>query len=209
MNKTQEGDLEGPELAEILERKAAIRQAIRERRYILGEGTYAKLSSQISRKVLDLPEFTAAHRICSYVHKDSTREVRTTAILQAVLDTPDKELVVPISRTDRIDLDLSIVRDLADLQPATFNVPEPASQDLVEPESLDLVIMPCLAVDSTGNRLGYGKGYFDVLLARIRPEVPAMALAFELQLVPSIPPTPRDRKATIIVTEKRVIRCEP
>ena len=79
-------------------------------------------------------------------------------------------------------------------------------RDRVNPEHIDLLIVPGVAFDLQGNRLGYGGGYYDRFFERLRPGVPLVALAFELQIVRQVPVEPWDRRMDWLVTEKRVIQ---
>ncbi|MHA1792614.1 MAG: 5-formyltetrahydrofolate cyclo-ligase, partial [Promethearchaeota archaeon] len=81
-------------------------------------------------------------------------------------------------------------------------------EELVEPDFIDLIIVPCLAVDAEGNRLGYGKGYYDRLLARMGLDIPRIALAFEHQVAYPVPITTHDQPVSIIITDKRILRHE-
>jgi 5-formyltetrahydrofolate cyclo-ligase len=74
----------------------------------------------------------------------------------------------------------------------------------VDPQELDLVMVPGVAFDRRGGRMGHGKGYYDKLLERVRPEAPLVALAFECQLFPEIPVAPHDVFMSKIVTESAV-----
>ncbi|MBN2153579.1 MAG: 5-formyltetrahydrofolate cyclo-ligase [Candidatus Lokiarchaeota archaeon] len=196
-----------PDPGGIVEQKEELRQRIREKRYVMALDEYRRTSEKIELGVIKTPEFAAAREVCCYVHKESTREPATDAILRAVLADPGKELVVPITRVKEGRIDLSIVDDLADLRPSTFGVPEPVHEYIIDPSTVNLVIVPCLAVDRRGFRLGYGKAFYDKLLSAIPAGVPAIAMAFEFQVFPEIPVAPHDKPVSAIVTEKRVIRC--
>jgi 5-formyltetrahydrofolate cyclo-ligase len=198
----------GAQPLDIVQQKEELRQKMRGTRYNMPLETYRRDSDAIQLGVIKTPEFEAARRVCCYVHKESTREPATDAILRAVLADPSKELVVPITRVKEGRIDLSVVDDLSDLRPSTFGVPEPAHECIVDPSAVDLVIVPCLAVDHRGIRLGYGKAYYDKLLAAIPTGVPALAMAFEFQVFPEIPAASHDKPVSAIVTEKRVIRCD-
>ena len=71
-----------------------------------------------------------------------------------------------------------------------------------------MVLVPGLAWDIRGYRLGYGGGYFDKALAGLSGDVTLVGLSFELQLMPKIPSETHDKPVHILVTEERVIRCE-
>jgi 5-formyltetrahydrofolate cyclo-ligase len=94
------------------------------------------------------------------------------------------------------------------LEPGPFGIPQPRSDARVPvpADRLDLIVVPGAAFDARGNRLGWGAGYYDRLLAGRRSGVPVVALAFECQIVPAIPSEPHDVPMDVIVTEQRVIR---
>ncbi len=73
-----------------------------------------------------------------------------------------------------------------------------------QPEDFDLVIVPGVAFDPTGNRLGYGAGYYDRFLPRLRPKTPTVAACFDLQMVDSVFPAAHDIPLDFIVTESSV-----
>jgi 5-formyltetrahydrofolate cyclo-ligase len=193
----------------VLELKETIRQTIKERRYTIQDDEYQQLSAAIAANMMASPEFKAARRVCSYLHKAATREPITSAIVNAVLADSGKELFVPITRVDGCRLDISRLTSLDDLRPSTFGVLEPITEDIVPVDEIDIAIIPCLAVDLHGSRLGYGKGYYDTLLAEMPDQIPVFALAYEFEVVLDIPVTSHDKPVTAIVTEKRIIRCSP
>ncbi|HME52216.1 MAG TPA: 5-formyltetrahydrofolate cyclo-ligase [Candidatus Lokiarchaeia archaeon] len=199
----------GNDPANLLEQKEALRQKVKEQRYTMPIDTYQWLSMAIERRMMATKEYKAARRVCAYVHKEATREPATDAILLDVLANPEKELLVPITRVADCKLDITRLVNLEDLQPSTFDVLEPINEDLVAVDTIDIAIIPCLVVDTYGNRLGYGKGYYDKLLSELPASVPVFALAFEFEIVPSIPVTSHDKPVSAIVTEKRIIRCLP
>jgi len=72
------------------------------------------------------------------------------------------------------------------------------------PEELDLVMVPGVAFDRRGGRMGHGKGYYDKLLQHARPDTPLVALAFECQLFPEVPVAPHDIFMDKIISEAAV-----
>jgi 5-formyltetrahydrofolate cyclo-ligase len=78
------------------------------------------------------------------------------------------------------------------------------------PEVLpDILIVPLAAFDRTGHRIGYGAGYFDMTLHRLRAVKPVVAIgvAFAVQEIPAVPATPRDARLDLVLTEREVIDC--
>ena len=89
---------------------------------------------------------------------------------------------------------------------SAFGVPEPVGPAL-DPAAIDLVVVPGLAFDRCGRRLGYGAGFYDHLLASLGPGVPSMALCFAFQVVERVPIDDHDVPVTGIVTDQGVIDC--
>lgn len=94
-----------------------------------------------------------------------------------------------------------------DLTRGYFGVPEPQPEALrpVDPRQIDLLIVPGVAFDLQGNRLGYGGGYYDRFFERLCPGAPLVAPTFELQLVEQVPVEAWDRRMDWLVTERRAI----
>ena len=81
--------------------------------------------------------------------------------------------------------------------------PKPDAAE-VEP---DILLVPLLAFDRTGHRIGYGAGYYDMTIARLRARKPvtAVGIAYATQEVPAVPTTPRDARLDLVLTEREVI----
>ena len=85
-----------------------------------------------------------------------------------------------------------------------FGVREPVGEPFEG--TPDVVVLPLLAVDGRGVRLGYGGGYYDRFLER-HPEALAVAYCFDFQIVREVPEEEHDRRAALIISDKRIIRC--
>jgi 5-formyltetrahydrofolate cyclo-ligase len=98
------------------------------------------------------------------------------------------------------------VADTASMMPHQFGHLEPSEQDPeARPEDLDVIVVPALAVDPRGHRIGYGEGFYDRTIARYDPPAVAAAVAFDFQLVAELPHTAGDVAVRWIVTDTRVI----
>jgi 5-formyltetrahydrofolate cyclo-ligase len=96
----------------------------------------------------------------------------------------------------------------ADIVRGGMGVPEPrASCPAVDPSAVDAVVVPGVAFDPSGGRLGYGGGYYDRLLPLLRPGVPRIAAAFDEQVVELVPCGPRDERVDVVVTPTRTLRA--
>jgi 5-formyltetrahydrofolate cyclo-ligase len=131
-------------------------------------------------------------------------EVQTTSFLtesSVVVPYCEDDTIVPVRIFSREDIELG-----------RFGILEPKQKirnDVgrhVTPEQLDIVIVPGLAFDTSGNRLGRGKGYYDRFLSPLPAKVILIGLAFECQIVKQVPVDYWDCPVSMIVTEKRIIR---
>lgn len=117
-------------------------------------------------------------------------------------------VVVPVTLTGERRLILADFEGPEGVAPGPFGIRQPrvGVHPPVDVREVDLVVVPGVAFDPQGTRLGWGAGYYDRLLAEARPSTPIVALAFECQMVPAIPIREHDVRVTMIVTERRTIR---
>lgn len=189
-----------------MEKKKAIREEAHRRRNAQAEKD--ELSKKICAAFLALPEVVAAQTVMYYV--DARSEVRTRHSLQDALNT-HKRIVVPWCNPEQ-ELELFHLQDMSELALGMYKILEPKPElrtlphKVVRPEELDLVMVPGVAFDRRGARMGHGFGYYDKLLARVRPGVPRIALAFDCQFFEEIPTQEHDVFMHGIVTESGVVR---
>jgi 5-formyltetrahydrofolate cyclo-ligase len=161
-------------------------------------------SRMIQQRLVELPEFQRSSSILTYIGVKS--EVGTGAIVRDALGK-GKRLAVPYVAGDT--LRAAFIESTADLEPAQFGLLEPIPEVRNDPlrvcdiSTVDLFVVPGVAFDRAGGRLGHGKAYYDRLLAGAKPEARFIALAFECQVVDSVPMTPTDIHMHSVVTEKR------
>lgn len=189
-----------------MDEKSRIRQQVLEKRDSLAPGARKSKDLLIKEKFLSLSEFRRSPVILFFASFRS--EVATVPLIEEALRR-GKKVVLPSVDPAHKELRLYEIREPDELSPGYMGIPEPAVSVERERDINDvtLVVMPGAAFDSMGNRLGYGGGYYDKLLARLRRRIPLIALAYEEQIVDSLPPEPHDIKVYVIVTDKRVIRC--
>ena len=163
------------------------------------EATRRRRSEAIRRKVFRLTAFREAVTVCCYV--SLPYEVQTRRMIEA-MRSQGKRVVVPmVSRGKR--LRLSELRDPArELAPGAFGVwePLPEARRPVSIRELDLVLVPGLAFDRRGHRLGHGHGYFDRFLARVPKTTPTVGLAFRFQLLDRLPTAPHDHAVQTVLS---------
>lgn len=181
-------------------RKRAVRRAAIERRDLLSAQERSAKSEWIVERVLALPEVGAARTVMAFWSFGS--EVETSGLIER-LHEAGKRVVLPRIAEREI---AAVAYAPGDPVTATsFGAMEPAGADVVTAEDVDVVIVPGVAFDRRGGRVGYGGGFYDRLFSRT-PAVPAVALAFAVQLVDEVPQGRSDRRVDAIVTEDEVIR---
>jgi 5-formyltetrahydrofolate cyclo-ligase len=163
-------------------------------------------SLEISSRLLASPEFKAARVIQCYLAVAT--EAQTAQVIRQALRLK-KRVAVPITDPNKRMLSLSELADLNPdmLQPGPFGIlqPRPSSFRAVQPSEIDLWLLPGIAFDEEGNRLGFGGGYYDRFLPGRRGA--AIGLAFDFQIVESLPVEENDHSVDQVITEKRTIFC--
>ncbi|MDB5334708.1 MAG: putative 5-formyltetrahydrofolate cyclo-ligase [Planctomycetaceae bacterium] len=164
-----------------------------------------EVSREIVEKFLDLPEYEAAQTVMFYV--DVRTEVKTREFLAVAL-THGKKIVVPYCVDG--ELELFWLQSMDELGLGMYKILEPRAELRGLPEKqvsafeLDLVMVPGVAFDRRGARMGHGFGYYDKLLEHTRPNTQLVALAFECQLFEEIPTADHDIFMDKIVTEAAI-----
>ena len=188
---------------DLKERKAEIRRQAHANRN--QQPNKDELSRQVCATFMALPEYAAARTVLFYV--DVRSEVRTRHSLPDAL-TSGKRIVVPYCVNN--ELELFLLEDMDELSVGAYKILEPRQElrdvpgKLVAPAELDLVMVPGVAFDRAGGRMGHGFGYYDKLLQHARKETPLIALAFECQFFPEIPTQAHDIFMDRIITESAV-----
>lgn len=190
--------------------KETLRARILRRRDEMPSAERLELSAGIMRQIASLDPYRRARTVLAYSSFGS--EPDTSPLLQKALEE-GKTLLLP--RVDRASRRLSLHRvrnPEKELVPGTWGIREP-DPDLcpeIHPSLVDFVLVPGVAFDPGGGRLGYGGGFYDRLISEeLTHHPPLVAAAFEAQLVPRIPLDEHDIPVDIIVTEKHVYRQPP
>ena len=157
-------------------------------------------SEAIRRKVFRLTAFRRASTVCCYVALPY--EVQTWRMIEEML-LRGKRVVVPVVRPRVKRLVLSEVHDPSrELSQGAFGVPEPRASAFhpIRVDEVDLALVPGLAFDRRGHRLGHGHGYFDRLLADLPSTTPTIGLAFRFQHLDRLPTASHDRAVQTVLT---------
>lgn len=172
----------------IQERKKKIREGLIKKLRAYKEEERLKKSSAIGKKLFALKDYIEAKTVMFYLSFDGevdTQRMITDSIKQG------KRVAVPAIQKEHKKIIPSLVEELdSELKTGPHGVRHPKDEHLrpVSLEHLDLVIVPGLAFDKAGNRLGRGMGYYDRFLSLLPKHVPTIGLAFDFQIIPDFPP---------------------
>ncbi len=181
--------------------KRKIRKDVLKRRDSITEVDKKAKDDSIKNILINLPEFEKALRILFYASYKS--EVDTFALMNYCISA-NKDIALPKVNKESSELEIYKIKDLSELGAGYQNIPEPLlSKAKIMLKDIDLVIVPGVAFDEKCNRLGYGKGCYDKMLNE--KSSPAIALAYEEQIIDSVPAESHDIKMDKIITDKRVI----
>ena len=161
-------------------------------------------SSIIKEKLFSLPEFKKTGTILFYV--SIKNEVKTQEMIVEAIDM-GKRVCVPVSDFENKSMEASHIGSMLYLEKTKFGLLEPKVSRPIPPEQIDLVIIPGVAFDREGNRVGYGSGFYDRFLPKLRKGAKKIALAYDLQIVEKIPTGENDVSVEKIITEDEIIQC--
>jgi len=186
--------------------KAELRRKLQAlRRELTGE-EIERLSRRIWKNLESLEEFRRAGTVMFYA--SAGREVRTAEMIRQALDLGKRVLVPVLEPGSDLLRPGEIFDPERDLNSRVLGcpTPDPAACRPASPAEIDLVVIPGIGFDPAGNRLGRGRGCYDIFLEQA-PSALRVALAYEFQVRDEIPSEPHDCRMDLVVTEDRVIRC--
>jgi len=220
------------ELDSIFKQKRVVRSTVRKSLKAMDPSLRTQQDEAIQKTVLEAPWFKSCKGLCAYISCKSLNEVDTSKILSEILQHPDsntqKKLYVPWVEDKNSNMRMLHISHMEDLVANSMNILEPAPVDaqgndredvLQADEPIDLFILPGLAFDRCGRRLGRGGGYYDTFLKRYQDRAkekgwryPLMvALSYSPQILEdgSIPVTPNDVLIDALVTPSGVVPITP
>jgi len=179
--------------------KNDIRNRANELRIGISEYDFSEWSASICKRLLGLKELQKARRIHAFWPISAKGEVDIRPVI-SFLHSQGKHIYLPISNGE--DLHHGLFTGESELRVGKFGVMEPIpNPDEVFPD-MDIVLVPALAADLEGHRIGYGKGYYDRFLSR--SHALKVVPIFEKQLVGGIPWEAHDVPVDMVVTERTI-----
>jgi len=187
--------------------KALLRKELLRKRDAIPPEVRRVKSGLIRDRLFSLDEIRNANILLLFA--SFRTEVDTFEMIKKIL-SEGKKAVLPKVDRERRQLVLYEIRAIAELVRGCMGIPEPSvhtDERTATINGVDVVIVPGAGFDLSGDRIGYGGGYYDRLLSGLTREIPIIAPAYEEQIIDAIPTEPYDVKVHAIVTDRRVIRC--
>ncbi len=184
----------------LFEQKKQLRASLKQKRASISESNRESHSKIIADRLFELKEIQEANIVFAYI--SYATEVMTHEILKKLLEDGKKVVVPKILSSKKMVAQHFVSWD--DLEPGTLGILTPKNGDITQ-EPVDVAITPGLGFTEQGHRIGFGAGYYDRWFAThdVRLKV---AIAFETQIIESLPTEDTDIPVDYILTEKRIIK---
>ncbi|MDE6380881.1 MAG: 5-formyltetrahydrofolate cyclo-ligase [Muribaculaceae bacterium] len=177
--------------------KSEIRRKIRNLRMMLSEMEKASAADEVFAQLEKTAAFMMADNILMY--HSLPDELQTIKFLRKWRDR--KRFFLP--RVNGVNLDILPYEETR-LELGSFHIEEPTGDDVVNVDDIELMVVPAVAFDRKGNRLGRGKGFYDRLLSTSKAT--KIGVGYEFQLFDSIPSEPHDVAMDMVITQKTLIK---
>lgn len=162
-------------------------------------------SQSIAERVLSHPELEKMNSVALFWPMLDKGEVDLRG-LDAELRVRGKRLYYPFMQAlggGRFRTGFALTRSWEDLVPSQSGFAQPSGVDAAAKGDVDLVIVPALAADARGHRIGYGAGFYDATLGDVRPPARAWIVAYQFQMLAELPYEAHDQACDLIVTDER------
>jgi 5-formyltetrahydrofolate cyclo-ligase len=186
--------------------KAALRSSIKLALAAMRPEERHEASISACQRLMGLDEFRRAGAVMLYM--PMTTEVDLSSIALRCIQSGKTVCVPKVVGTDLRPVEITRF-DVADMDVDHHGVRTPRDGQPVPVNLLDLVVVPGLAFDSGGRRLGRGGGIYDRFLVRLRRSTITIGIAYDTQIVETVPAAPHDINVHLVVTERRVIQVTP
>jgi 5-formyltetrahydrofolate cyclo-ligase len=186
--------------------KTELRKRMRGLRKALPVSACTERSARIVAGLLALPPFAAARAVCLFWPIEERHEVDLRA-LDVVLRERGVRVAYPAVDPETRAMTFRFVPNADAMTVGALGVREPAaSEPEARPGEVEAIIVPALALDPRGHRIGYGAGYYDRALPAFAPPAVTIAVAFDFQLVAEVPEMPGDVPVEWVVTDGRTLQ---
>ncbi|RZB34833.1 MAG: 5-formyltetrahydrofolate cyclo-ligase [Desulfobacteraceae bacterium Eth-SRB1] len=192
-------------MEEIQEKKREIRSSMADKLAAFSADEIAKKTKGIENRLFEFANFIESKIVLLYMQRSG--EVITQEIIERCFEH-DKIVVLPAFDIIKHTMQFMKVDNLnADMKPGPQGIlePDPVHCNVVPIDCIDIAIIPGVALDEKGGRIGSGEGYYDRLIPKLSATTRKVALAFESQIIQQVPLESHDRYVDIVITEKRII----
>jgi 5-formyltetrahydrofolate cyclo-ligase len=165
-----------------------------------------RLSENICMQILENPALRLAQMVLTYIPVGT--EANIGSAIYQLLDMGKSIISPPATASERINCFHFLAPGDPLLKPGGALIRQPQECDLMQISQIDFFLIPGLAFDSRGFRIGHGGGYFDKLLSYARPGAIKVGITFDFQIAERVPEDPWDVPVDLIITDKRAIECE-
>ena len=187
-----------------------VRDRIKMQRRSMSRDDAVKKSEAIAEKLFGLQDFRDASTVAFYAEKHDDREVCTEEMIKRSMRM-QKTIALPVTYKAERRLRFFKTKNYSELHatPKNFYIPEPipSEKNMIAESDFDLVLVPGIAFNLDGYRLGWGFGFYDDFLSRVSRKTKRIGLAYELQIA-DFPVESHDIPVDKIITEKRIVECK-
>lgn len=173
--------------------KAALRKMIRQKKREMTQQQICLASQKLMELFTQTQQYQAAKTVYGYLPYN--QEVRTVPILEQAL-SDGKRVAVPKVVGD--EMRFIYIEDFSQVEVGYAGIPEPIADGPVAEDETALVLMPGLAFDKAGHRIGYGGGFYDKFLER-EPNHPTVALCYDFQMLPELETQAHDVPVDLVI----------
>ena len=189
------------------QQKRALRAELRERRQLLSDSQRESASDGVAAQLHELIRAHGARSVSCFL-STTTEPGPRRFVREAVAG--GIRVLLPITRADGL-LDWAVANDSDEVSEGLYGLPEPTGEVLgpIAVNDVDLMIIPAAAIDRTGTRLGWGRGYFDKTIGSMEKCPPVYAVIYDSEVLDSLPREVHDQPVDGIVTPTQTIALSP
>lgn len=187
--------------------KKILRKEILKKRENIDIDNKEKMDKEIIKRFCESKYYKDAKGIFIYISYGT--EINTKGIIKKAL-SENKKIYVPRTEFDTRTMDAVEIISFDNLIESSYGILEPSKEEQeINPNELDLIVVPGVAFDRNGGRMGYGAGFYDRYFKKIHKEnakrITKLALAYDFQVVDKVPMNKQDIPVDYIITEKEFI----
>ena len=191
----------------IADAKRALRAELRERRQIMSEAARDAAARGVTEQLDALVARVGARSLSCFLStttEPGTREFVDRAVARGI------RVLLPVTRTDGL-LDWAVATPDIDIAEGMYGLPEPVGELLgpIAVNSVDLLVIPAAAVDRSGMRLGWGRGFFDKTIGSMERCPPVYAVVYDTEILDEVPRDLHDQRVTGVVTPTQTLTLAP